>query len=162
LENDEKQDNNDETEHLSNDERETKNLLNSARKTVIKKRNIAKKINNSIPLRLYVLKKQKLFSITENFIMDFKVRWNSSYLMIERAIKLKAVINDITTNFLEISHLSVNNIQLFILKNFIYLVLKQTQQTKLSNFVILNDKWAVLIILKGLLEPFYRSLIDVY
>jgi len=157
LENDEEQDNNDETEHLSNDERETKNLLNSARKTVFKIRKIVKKINNSNPLRLYVLKKQKLLGITENFIMDFKVRWNTSYLMIERAIKLKAVINDITTNFSEISNLSVNNIQLFIFKNFIYLVLKQTQQTKLSNLVILNDQWAVLLIIKDLLEPFYMA-----
>ena len=55
--------------------------------------------------------------------MDFKVRWNTSYLMIELAIKLKAVINDITTNFLEISNLSVNNKQLIIFKNFIHLVL---------------------------------------
>ena len=72
-------------------------------------------------MRLYVLKKQKLLGITDNFIIDFKVRWNTSYLLIERAIKLKGVINHVTTRFSEISNLSVNNIQLIIFKNFIHL-----------------------------------------
>ena len=58
-------------------------------------------------LRLYVLKKKKNSAINENFYHDFKVRWNTTYVMIDRALKLKSIINDITHNSDSIPNLTV-------------------------------------------------------
>ena len=46
-------------------------------------------------------------NISDTFFLDFKVRWNTTYIMIERALKLKPIINDIT-NSSQITNLSVS------------------------------------------------------
>lgn len=92
----------------SQDARDTNSFLSSARKVAGKLRSIIKKVNNSNPIRSYVIKKQKSMNISDTFYLDFKVRWNTTYIMIERALKLKPIINDITANSSQITNLSVS------------------------------------------------------
>ena len=39
------------------------------------------------------------------FVKDMKVRWNSTYTMLERLFKLKAIYNDITHNAFQIENI---------------------------------------------------------
>jgi hypothetical protein len=75
-----------------------------------KLRPIIKKCNRSNPLRLHILKLKSEKSVKENFYHDFKIRWNTTYIMLDRSLKFKAVINEITHNFQSIPNLKVLHI----------------------------------------------------
>ena len=52
-----------------------------------------------------MLKSEKL--VKGNFYHDFKIRWNTTYVMLDRSLKLKAVINEKTHNSQSIPNLKV-------------------------------------------------------
>ena len=60
-----------------------------------------------------MLKTKKRAKITENFYHDFKIRWNTTFIMIDRALKLKVIINDITHNSESIPNLNVSQKMLY-------------------------------------------------
>ena len=90
-------------------EKRIKMIQNSCRNVVSKLRCIVKKYNRSNPLRLYVehLKTEK--EINQNLYHDFQVRWNTTYVMLDRSLKLKPVINEITHNSYSIPNLTVKS-----------------------------------------------------
>ena len=53
------------------------------------------------------MEKKHESSIDENFYHDFKVRWNTTFVMIDRSLKLKSLINEITYNSSVIPNLQV-------------------------------------------------------
>ena len=57
--------------------------------TLLKIRKFVSMISRSNPLFLYVLKKKDEFKIDSNFYQDFKVRWNTTYIMLTRYLELK-------------------------------------------------------------------------
>ena len=97
----------DETPIESEEERRIQKLRNSCKIVVNKIRTIVKKYNRSNPLRLYVLDLKAEKGIDVNFYHDFKVRWNTTFIMLDRALKLKTVINEITNNSESIPNLTV-------------------------------------------------------
>ena len=97
----------DETPIESEEERRIQKLRNSCKIVVNKIRTIVKKYNRSNPLRLYVLDLKAEKRIDVNFYHDFKVRWNTTFIMLDRALKLKTVINEITNNSESIPNLTV-------------------------------------------------------
>lgn len=92
----------------ASDAERTAFLLNSSRKVLHNIRVLVSKINRSNPLALYVMKKKHESLIDENFYHDFKVRWNTTYVMIDRSLKLKSIINEVTNNSSRIPNLSVS------------------------------------------------------
>jgi hypothetical protein len=60
-------------------------------------------------LNIYVesLKKNLLEDSTIQFYHDFKIRWNTTYLMLERTLLLKTVVNKVTSNSDNIPRLTV-------------------------------------------------------
>ena len=70
-------------------------------------RKLISKVNRSNPLNIYVEKKKSDFENGTNYYHDFKVRWNTTYVMMTRFIQLKQVVNDITCNSDEIPNISV-------------------------------------------------------
>ena len=89
------------------DDDELKQLKNLCRTVISKLRAIIKKCNRSNPLRLHILKLKSEKSVKENFYHDFKIRWNTTYVMLDRSLKSKAVINEITHNSQSIPNLKV-------------------------------------------------------
>jgi hypothetical protein len=106
-EGDEKVINSSETPIESEEERRIQKLRNSCKIVVNKIRTIVKKYHRSNPLRLYVLDLKAEKGIDVNFYHDFKVRWNTTFIMLDRALKLKTVINEITNNSESIPNLTV-------------------------------------------------------
>ena len=72
-----------------------------------------------------------------NFIVDFAVKWNTSYTMLERFQKLKVVVDEITCNPQLINGVS------------------KSQESKLKKLILSNEDWNKINILLGLLKPFY-------
>lgn len=67
-------------------------LLNKVRK-------IVKLVNKSNVLITFVKAKSKELDIkTSNFIIDFHVRWNTTYLMLDRFLILKPIVVVLTSN----------------------------------------------------------------
>ena len=93
-------------------------IQNSCRNVVSKLRCIVKKYHRSNPLRLYVEQLKTEKGINENLYHDFKVRWNTTYVMVDRSLKLKPVINEITHNSTSIPNLTVKLISTLL--NIIY------------------------------------------
>ena len=62
---------------------------------------------------MYVFELKREKEINGNFLNDFKVRWNTTLIMIDRALKLKTVINEITNNSESIPNLTVHFIKFY-------------------------------------------------
>ena len=115
-------------------------------------RKLIKFIRKSYPLDNYVrqqiqLKKIEIIRHIEgqkpkiiklkDIIMDFKIRWNTTYLMLERFIAISAIITDIT------------------LSPSIQIGLKKRQYEKLRKSSFSRFDWLCLTALKNVLFPFY-------
>jgi hypothetical protein len=74
-----------------------------------------------------------------NFILDFHVRWNSTYLMLKRLKKLKCIADEITNNTDAIFGL------------------KAKQRTKLESLHLSNEEWIICDILLNILHPFFEA-----
>ncbi len=74
-----------------------------------------------------------------NFILDFHVRWNSTYLMLERLKKLKIVAEEITND--------PDSIQ----------GLKPNQKLILEDLMFTSEEWSMCEILLKVLQPFFHA-----
>jgi hypothetical protein len=74
-----------------------------------------------------------------NFIIDFHVRWNSTYLMLKRLVKLKDIVNNMTRRPSRINGIT------------------RKQTTKMSKLDLTEDDWLIVDILVKVLEPFFDA-----
>ncbi|CAF2180976.1 unnamed protein product [Rotaria magnacalcarata] len=74
-----------------------------------------------------------------NAVLDFRIRWNTTYTMISRFIALSSIITDIT-----------------VLPS-IEIGLKKKQYEKLQQLSFSRFDWSILAALKNVLFPFYRA-----
>lgn len=134
---------NDDTQHnLSNKNstQSSENLIKYYSDLVIRVRKLVKFARKSSIIRSYIKKKALVFSIKDKYlIIDFRVRWNSTYFMINRFLEFKQVITDLI-----ISADSING-------------LKYKQKEKLRNMNFNNTDWNSLNLIKKELEPFYTA-----
>ena len=82
--------------------------------------------------------KEQLFQCRA-LLLDFKIRWNTIYLMLERLLKFKEVIEQITA-----SPGSVEGVS-------------NKQQSKLKSLRLSAAHWSMVIMLESLLAPFFQA-----
>ena len=70
-------------------------------------RNLINRINNSNNIYMYCELKKKEAKIDVSFKLDFQVRWNTTFMMLNRFLTLRSIVNDITMNAESIPNLSV-------------------------------------------------------
>ena len=70
-------------------------------------RNLINRINNSNNIYMYCDLKKKEAKIDVSFKLDFQVRWNTTFMMLNRFLTLRSIVNDITMNAESIPNLSV-------------------------------------------------------
>ena len=70
-------------------------------------RNLINRINNSNNIYMYCEIKKKEAKIDVSFKLDFQVRWNTTFMMLNRFLTLRSIVNDITMNAESIPNLSV-------------------------------------------------------
>ena len=75
----------------------------------------------------------------EEFTLDFKIRWNSSFVMISQFIFYSSIITAITHNLSD------------------DLKLKRNQRKKLKKLSFTSFDWSILKVLENVLEPFNHS-----
>jgi hypothetical protein len=74
-----------------------------------------------------------------NLIIDFHVRWNTTFLMLNRFIKFKEIINNITLEPEKIDGITKQNIN------------------KLKKLNLSNPEWELIDTLTKILKPFYSA-----
>ena len=74
-----------------------------------------------------------------NLFLDFKVRWNTLYLMLERFYKFKFIINSITLDPSEIPNITLK------------------QKKNIENLRIYSNDWELIESLVCVLKPFYEA-----
>ena len=70
-------------------------------------RNLINRINNSNNIYMYCEIKKKEAKIDVSFKLDFQVRWNTTFMMLNRFLTLRSIVNDITMYAESIPNLSV-------------------------------------------------------
>jgi|688.fasta_scaffold98351_2 hypothetical protein len=78
---------------------------------VFKIRKLINQINNSNNVYMHFERKKMEAKINENLIIDFQVRWNTTFDMLKRVLALKSVVNDITMNAESIPNLAVSKLK---------------------------------------------------
>jgi hypothetical protein len=86
------------------------------------------------------LKKHITDRSTGELILDMKIRWYSTHIMLERFLKYKEIIQVISGSPEKFKS-----------------SLKKEQQTKLKNFSLNHNQWDLLDTIKSLLEPFRQA-----
>ena len=68
-------------------------------------------ISFSNSLHIYVEKQKEslMNDPTISFYKDFKIRWNTTYIMLERTLSLKQVVNKVISSSDDIPRLTVKN-----------------------------------------------------
>ena len=103
-------------------------------------RKIIKMINQSSVIKRHVIEKAKSLSFDCcDFIIDFSVRWNTTFLMLERFYKLKLIVDEITCNPQLIHGIQIKS------------------ERKLRSLVINKDDWEAVVLMIKLLKPFYKA-----
>lgn len=122
-------------------------ILKQVRKLVRMIRNISslnRYVTKQIKLKLENLNRQLLAQNKpkinyKEFTLDFKIRWNSSFVMISRFIFYSSIITSITNNPPD------------------DLKLKQNQYRKIKQLSFTSLDWSILKVLENVLEPFNHS-----
>lgn len=97
-------------------------------------------VNRSSVIKRHVIDKAKASSIDNcDFILDFCVRWNTSYLMLERFYHLKLIVDEITCN------------------PQLILGIQLRHERKLRSLVMTKDDWDAVVLMVKLLKPFYKA-----
>lgn len=105
---------------------------------IFKIRRLVKMIRKSSILSNFVLKKASELKLNvEVLILDFQVRWNSTYLMLARLVKFKGIIYEITSQTDKINGL------------------RNKQIEKCKKLEITNDDWEIIESVNKVLKPFY-------
>ena len=106
-----------------------------------KVRKIISATNQSNIINMHVLKKAAELKCDSHFLMDFVVRWNTSYTMLERFSIMKLIVDEITCN-----PQLINGI-------------KDQQINKLRLLMLSSEEWELIYMMQRLLKPFYTSTI---
>ena len=107
---------------------------------MFKVRSIINIANKSVIVKNHIYEKAKSASLEiENFIPDYSVRWNTSYLMLERFYKLRTIVNEIT------------------LKPELVINLEKVKLEELRKLVLNDDDWDQISLLIKVLKPFYKA-----
>jgi hypothetical protein len=69
-------------------------------------RNLINRINNSNNIYMYCERKKKEATIDVSFKLDFQVRWNTTFMMLNRFLTIRSIVNDKTMNAESIPNLS--------------------------------------------------------
>ena len=122
--------------------KEIEKVFKSVMIVLYKIRTISKFTRSSNNIQSHVLKLIKEDnSIKQNisFIIDFFVRWNSTYQMLKRLKSLKKVVIAMTNSPEEIDGIKLN------------------QVSKLKNLLLSFDDWLLVDILDTILFPFFKA-----
>ena len=112
-------------------------MFHSQGKVVFKVRKIINLIKQSNNINMHVIKRVKFFDLfNQSFIIDFEVRWNTTFHMLERFYEFKIVIDEITTNPVLIEGLNA------------------AKRNQLKNLVLSADDWRAVEMLMKILKPF--------
>jgi hypothetical protein len=107
---------------------------------IFKVRKIINMVSRSSVIKRHVIDKAKALSnVNSDFILDFCVRWNTSYLMLERFYQLKLIVDEITCN------------------PQLILGIKLRSEKKLRSLVITKEDWDTIVLMTNLLKPFYKA-----
>lgn len=113
--------------------RDIQNLLNRVRSLVKTFRKGV--ISYYVSRRIKSVFNKNMFS----YVLDFHVRWNSTYLMLKRFKDLKSLTNDLTTNPNQIDGIT------------------NSQINKLQSLHLSNVDWCLIDILLNVLSRFYEA-----
>ena len=85
------------------------------------------------------IKNDESISNITNFIIDFHVRWNSTFLMLKRLFKLKQIVTMMTEKPSRINGITAKQIE------------------KMSKLDLTKDDWSTIQVLIKVLEPFFEA-----
>jgi hypothetical protein len=88
---------------------------------------------------LKLIKEDSTFKHNIFFIVDFFVRWNSTYQMLKRFKTLKRIVISLTNSPEEIQGIKLN------------------QSVKLKNWLLSSDEWIIVDTLEKILFPFFKA-----
>jgi hypothetical protein len=88
---------------------------------------------------LKLIKEDSTFKHNIFFIVDFFVRWNSTYQMLKRFKTLKRIVIALTNSPEEIQGIKLN------------------QSVKLKNWLLSSDEWIIVDTLEKILFPFFKA-----
>ncbi|CAF0754591.1 unnamed protein product [Brachionus calyciflorus] len=113
-------------------------LLSKVRETVkfIRKSNV---IESFMSDKIEQAFSSKQINYNYSFVLDFHVRWNSTFLMIDRFIKLKDLVKMLTSNNSEIKGLNNSKIN------------------KIHRLELNSQEWSLINDLHKILLPFYKA-----
>ena len=111
------------------------NLLSRIRNLV----KMVRKCGNICSYAKNKIKNDESISNITNFIIDFHVRWNSTFLMLKRLFKLKQIVTMMTEKPSRINGITAKQIE------------------KMSKLDLTKDDWSTIQILIKVLEPFFEA-----
>ena len=114
-------------------------ILNNIGCTLKRVRNLVKMTRNSSNILNYMRVKQNDAQINYQFLKDFKIRWNYTYLFLERVLKNQHIISELTKNPSNIAGLSVSQIN------------------SLKRLHLTQSEWQMIMSLIEVLGPFYYA-----
>jgi hypothetical protein len=136
---DESEDQIDETDDETNSK--LKEVLKEISGLLSKVRSIVRLSRKSNIIQIKMKELIKRYGLEKvNFIIDFHVRWNSSFLMIRRFKKLKEVVQAITNSTIQ----DIDG-------------LTKPQYKKLQSWSLNGEEWQTLEMLENILSPFFSA-----
>ena len=119
---------------LSEDE-----IIHNIGLTLKRVRNLVKMTRNSSNILSYMRIKQNDAQINYQLLKDFKIRWNYTYLFLERVLKYRPIINELTKN------------------PSVVIGIQNAQINRLKRLVFSDKEWKIIIALIEVLGPFYHA-----
>ncbi|CAF4494341.1 unnamed protein product, partial [Rotaria sp. Silwood2] len=115
----------------------------SIRQLIDRMRDFINNINSTRAVTDYVQQREKIHDppITAALVTDIELRWNSTFIMVDRFITHQAIIDDINSRPFKVPSIS------------------SVQQLKLGNkkFEFTNDDWGTIKDLQTVLKPFFGA-----
>ena len=141
---DDNEENNSSDDNEENDDYQSIDLQDiraSIRRLIDRMRAFINNINSTRAVTDYVQQREKIHDppITAALLIDIEIRWNTTFIMLDRLITHKAIIDDISSRPLKVPNIS------------------SVQQLKLGNkkFEFTNDDWCTIKDLQPVLKPFF-------
>ncbi|CAF1428533.1 unnamed protein product [Adineta steineri] len=117
-----------------------RNLIGFIRQSIVLNRYVRRQIYlKQIEINRRAKEEKKKPIKLKRVILDFRIRWNTTYIMGSRFLAISTIITDIT--------LSPNH----------EIGLRKIQYQKLRNLSLSRDDWLYLLALKCVLRPFYEA-----
>lgn len=120
-------------------------IINDISKIIYKVRDFVRLVRKSNVIGSFISEKideaveNKTLKKSYSFILDFHVRWNSTYLMLERFFKLKEFVQELITSCDQIRGLD------------------EKKKEKIRKLDLNRNEWSIIEFLIKILHPFYES-----